>query len=165
MGQVYYTTFRSQFCNITLVGNEHGLQYLDMEHDDGKREFKISSDWIKKDDFFSNIIKQLREYFSGKRQQFEDIKLNIIGTDYQKKVWAQLLKIPYGEIWTYKDVAVAIGNSKASRAIGMANSKNKIPIIIPCHRVIGANGKLTGFAHGLNLKEKLLNLEQSQKHE
>ncbi len=165
MEKVYYTKFKNQFCNITLAGNEDGLQYLDMEHDDGKREFKISQDWIKNDDFFSHIIKQLNEYFSGKRQQFENIKLNIQGTDYQKKVWAQLLKIPYGERWTYKDVAVAIGNAKASRAVGMANGKNKIPIIIPCHRVIGSNGKLTGFAHGLNLKEKLLNLEQSNEHE
>ncbi|MBU3914125.1 methylated-DNA--[protein]-cysteine S-methyltransferase, partial [bacterium] len=81
-------------------------------------------------------------------------------TEFQKKVWLELSKIAHGSLCTYKDIAIAIGNEKAVRAVGMANSKNPIPIIIPCHRVIGSNGKLTGFAHGLAMKEKLIQLEK-----
>lgn len=89
-----------------------------------------------------------------------DLPLDARGTEFQKKVWNELLRIPYGETKSYKDIAVAIGNEKACRAIGMANNKNPIPIIIPCHRVIGSNGKLVGYAGGLNVKEKLLNIEK-----
>ncbi len=103
-------------------------------------------------------FKQLEEYFEGKRKSF-DIPIKITGTDFQKRVLKELLKIPYGETVTYKDIAKLIGNEKASRAVGMANNKNKIMFIIPCHRVIGKNGNLTGYAGGLNLKKQLLELE------
>lgn len=103
--------------------------------------------------------KQLSEYFSGKRKVF-DLPLNPKGTDFQKKVWQALCKIPYGETFSYKKVAQKIGNEKACRAVGMANNKNPIAIIVPCHRVIGENGKLVGYAGGLDIKEKLLELEK-----
>ena len=105
-------------------------------------------------------IKQLNEYFDGKRISF-DLKLQPQGTVFQNKVWKALMEIPFGETRSYGEIAKIIGNEKASRAVGMANNKNPIPIIVPCHRVIGANGKLVGYAGGLDIKEMLLNLEKN----
>lgn len=103
--------------------------------------------------------KQLREYFAGTRQQF-DLPLDFEGTVFQKKVWQALLSIPFGETRSYRDIAEQVGNIKAVRAVGAANGKNPISIIAPCHRVVGANGKLVGFAGGLDNKEILLGLEK-----
>ena len=116
----------------------------------------------KENKIIRQTIKQLDEYFNGKRKKFE-LPLNPKGTEFQKKVWQQLMKIPYGKTATYKDIATLIGNTNASRAVGNANNKNPIAIIIPCHRVIGSNNKLTGYAGGLDKKEKLLNLEKNNK--
>lgn len=102
---------------------------------------------------------QLKEYFAGNRKIF-DIPISANGTEFQIKVWKELQKIPYGKIRTYKEIAENIGNKNASRAVGMANNKNPIAIIIPCHRVIGSNGDLTGYAGGIKLKQYLLNLEK-----
>ena len=102
--------------------------------------------------------KQLKEYFEGKRFDFE-IPLNPIGTEFMQSVWKALEQIPYGETRTYKEIADAVGNPKASRAVGMANHRNPIPIIIPCHRVVGKSGSLTGYAGGIDKKVKLLELE------
>lgn len=117
-----------------------------------------TNDNIEETDLIKECFKQLKEYFEGNRRAF-DLPIETRGTEFQKKVWDELLKIPYGKTKSYKDIAIAIGNEKACRAIGMANNKNHIPIIIPCHRVIGSNGKLVGYAGGLNVKEKLLNIE------
>src|SRR5690606_4230071 len=105
--------------------------------------------------------KQLTEYFAGKRQQF-DLPLDFAGTEFQQKVWQALLSIPFGETRSYRDIAEQIGNVKAVRAVGAANGKNPISIIAPCHRVIGMNGKLVGFAGGLGNKDILLKIEQAQ---
>lgn len=105
-------------------------------------------------------IKQLNEYFSGSRNFF-DLPLELEGTEFQKKVWNALKEIPFGETRSYGEIAKKIGNEKAARAVGMANNKNPIMIVIPCHRVIGSNGKLVGYAGGLDIKEKLLNLEKN----
>lgn len=156
---MYYTIIKTHMCDIILVGDENGLSYLHLNTSKGKRNFEIDEKWIYSDDFFEDTIKQIEEYFSAKRTKF-NIKLNPKGTEYQKSVWNELRKISFGEIKTYKEIAVNIGNEKASRAVGMANSKNPIPLIVPCHRVIGTNGKLTGFAHGIEMKEKLLNFEK-----
>ena len=102
--------------------------------------------------------KQLNEYFAGQRQKF-DVPLDFEGTEFQQKVWHALLTIPFGETRSYKDIAEQIGNVKAVRAVGAANGKNPISIIAPCHRVVGANGKLVGFAGGLENKDVLLKLE------
>ncbi len=102
---------------------------------------------------------QLSAYFAGERQQF-DLPLAPSGTDFQQKVWRALQDIPYGETRCYGDIASAAGNPKAARAVGMANHNNPIPIVIPCHRVIGKNGKLVGFGGGLDTKEALLALEK-----
>ena len=102
---------------------------------------------------------QLSEYFRGERRQF-DLPLNPRGTVFQKQVWKALLEIPYGETRSYKQIAEAIGNPKAVRAVGMANNRNPLLIVVPCHRVIGANGKLVGYGSGLDKKEFLLRLEK-----
>jgi methylated-DNA-[protein]-cysteine S-methyltransferase len=107
-------------------------------------------------------VKQLEEYFLGKRKSFE-LKLNTTGTEFQKKVWNKLIEIPYAETACYGEIAAALGNNKASRAVGGANNKNKIAIIIPCHRIIGADGSLTGYAGGLWRKEWLLKHEKDNK--
>lgn len=108
------------------------------------------------------LIKQLRlelgEYFAGKRKFF-NIKLAPKGTQFQQKVWAALQEIPYGKTVSYKDIAIKIGNHKAVRAVGMANNRNPLAIIVPCHRVIGSNGQLVGYAGGIEMKKYLLNLE------
>lgn len=107
----------------------------------------------------AKLKKELDEYFIGERKVF-DLPLKFNGTEFQEQVWGTLLKIPYGETRSYNDIATAIGNYKASRAVGMANHKNNIMILVPCHRVIGSNGKLVGYACGLEVKEYLLNLEK-----
>ncbi len=113
----------------------------------------------KKTPLLAQAEKQLSEYFAGQRTCF-DLPLFVEGTPFQKKVWAELQKIPYGETISYGELARRCGNAKACRAVGMANNKNKIAIIIPCHRVIGSNGKLVGYAGGLDIKSKLLELER-----
>lgn len=102
--------------------------------------------------------RQLTEYFACKRTAF-DLPLRFRGSTFQKRVWAQLLRIPYGHTRSYGHLAAAIGNSSAARAVGLANSKNPLSIVVPCHRIIGASGKLTGFAGGLAAKARLLELE------
>ena len=113
----------------------------------------------KRTPFLRSVAEQIKEYLSGKRQQF-DIPIKLSGTDFQLSVWNALLTIPYGETRSYRDIAEQIGNPKACRAVGMANNRNPIAIIVPCHRVIGADGSLTGFGGGLELKQQLLDLEQ-----
>ncbi len=103
-------------------------------------------------------VRQLREYFAGRRKDF-DLPLAPEGTDFQRKVWRKLQEIPYGETISYGELAKRVGNPKASRAVGSANGKNRIPIVIPCHRVIAGDGGLGGFGGGLTTKEKLLALE------
>ncbi len=106
------------------------------------------------------VKKQLKEYFMGKRLEF-DLPIKMSGTPFQMKVWNELLKIPYGKTCTYKDIAIAIGNPKAVRAVGNANNKNKLAIIVPCHRVIGSNNKMVGYAGGVFKKQVLLDHERS----
>lgn len=108
--------------------------------------------------------RQLTQYFEGKRTTF-DLPICPCGTDFQKRVWQQLLRIPYGQTRSYGHLAVAIGKRSASRAVGLANSRNPLSIVVPCHRVVGASGKLTGFAGGLETKAKLLKLEGALGHE
>lgn len=117
-----------------------------------------TSDYGKKTEFTDLVYEEVMEYLSGKRKAF-DFTFELDGTDFQKKVWEELTHIPYGETRTYKEIAIAIGNPKASRAVGMANNKNPISIVVPCHRVIGSDGKLVGYAGGLDMKKALLDLE------
>lgn len=157
---IYTTTFDTPLCSIILAGNKEGLCHLHLDTGEGKRQFIIDEEWIEDRTFFADTIQQINEYVAGKRQQFK-VKLNPHGTYFQKRVWHELTTIDYGELASYKEIARAVGNSNGARAVGMANSKNPIPLFIPCHRVVGTNGKLTGFAHGLAIKEKLIALEHA----
>ncbi len=155
---MYFTRFDTEFCEIILAGNEKGLKHLHLNTGKGKRIFEIGSSWIRNDDFFEDTVKQIKEFFRGKRTVFE-IKLNPDGTDYQKKIWNAVSEIRFGETSSYSEIAEKTGNRNSCRAVGMANSKNPLPLIVPCHRVVGSDGKLTGFAHGLEIKKKLLDFE------
>lgn len=125
-------------------------------------KLNINSKVLKKDTVIEMACKELDEYFKGQRKEFSFPMLPE-GTEFQKKVWKALLEIPYGEKRTYKDIAIKIGNEKACRAVGLANNKNPLPIVVPCHRVIGSSGKLVGYAGGLDIKEKLLEIEKENK--
>ena len=114
---------------------------------------------VKDTELLIKTANQLKEYFAGQRKNF-DVPLNPKGTEFMKKVWTALCEIPYGEVYSYKQIAEKIGNPKASRAVGMANHNNPIPIIIPCHRVVGSNGRLVGYELGLEMKNFLLELEK-----
>ena len=160
---IYYTKFDTPFCEIILAGNDSGLSNIYLNTMTGKRVFELSAVWIKNDDFFRDTVGQINEYFNGTRKLFT-VKINPEGTDFQKRVWSELSKIPFGEVCSYKDIAIAIGSQNGARAVGMANSKNPLPLIVPCHRVIGESGKLTGFAHGITIKEKLIRLENYYKN-
>ena len=137
---------------ITLVEKENAIHKLCF----GK--CILENDTFNKTSLLNQGFLELREYFDGKRQAF-DLPLFLEGTDFQKKVWYALLTIPYGTTITYKQLAEKIGNVKAVRAVGMANHSNPLALFVPCHRVIGSNGKLVGYAGGLELKEYLLSLE------
>lgn len=118
------------------------------------------SGWKQSDEAFAQTAIQLREYFAGERRAF-DLHLAMDGTPFQREVWSALREIPYGEVRSYSDVARRIGRPRAVRAVGAANGANPIPIIIPCHRVIGSSGALTGFGGGLSVKRRLLELENA----
>lgn len=159
---MYYDRFKirlsNQPCSIILVGDEQGIAQLLIDNGTADRSVTVSEQWMHSSTFFSEAKRQLREFFSGQRLTF-DLKLNPAGTEFQRAVWDQLCQIPYGELRSYKAIATGVGNPNASRAVGMANNKNPIPIIIPCHRVVGANKKLVGYAYGLELKQHLINRE------
>ncbi len=144
------------------------LGYFKIEYSNGyitffKKIFDENiSDFGTKNELTEKAFKQLEEYFNAKRKEF-DLPCQLKGTEFQQKVWQALCDIPYGETRTYKDIAIAVGNAKASRAIGMANNKNPITLIYPCHRFIGSSGKLVGYAGGLDMKEFLLKMELENK--
>ena len=156
---MYYSWFESPVGNLLLVGSRTGLKLLSFGV--GKQARRFDPEWQADSSAFVEAVEQLQSYFAGERTNF-DVPLLLEGTDFQKKVWTTLQKIPYGETISYKDLAEAVGNPKAVRAVGAANGANPIPIIIPCHRVIGNDGSLTGFGGGLPLKKQLLELESRQ---
>ncbi|MDC7226373.1 MAG: methylated-DNA--[protein]-cysteine S-methyltransferase [Spirochaetales bacterium] len=159
---MYYTRLDTPVCEIILAGDEDGLQHLHLNTGEGKRRFEVLPDWLRSDDFFVDTAAQIREFCTGERRVF-DIKLNPQGTDFQSRVWSELQRIPYGETRSYGEIASALGKPSAARAVGTANGRNPIPLIIPCHRVIGADGSLAGFAHGIAVKQRLLMIEKMQR--
>jgi methylated-DNA-[protein]-cysteine S-methyltransferase len=161
---IAYTTIESPVGPLLLAGDERGLLRVSfgaMSVGGGKREKFPKDGWTEDAAPFGETIRQLRAYFSGRLQTF-DVPLALIGTEFQVRVWQTLRSIPYGETISYLELAKRIGNAKAVRAVGLANGANPIPIIVPCHRVIGSNGSLTGFGGGLENKAKLLALESKQ---
>jgi methylated-DNA-[protein]-cysteine S-methyltransferase len=154
--QVFFTTLSSPVGELLLTSNGEAITGLFM--DKQKDGPKPINDWLRDDDVFVEAAEQLRAYFAGQLTEF-DLPLAPQGTEFQKRVWSELLKIPYGSTIKYGELARRIGNHKASRAVGAANGSNPISIIIPCHRVIGSNGKLTGYGGGIERKKFLLDLE------
>ena len=150
----HYYTYDTILGSVTFVEEKGALVVITTRPYQSKEEIYQETPVIKE------AFRQLSEYFSGNRKTF-NLPLLLKGTDFQKQVWQALLKIPFGETRSYKQIAEAIGNPKAVRAVGMANNKNPLLIVVPCHRVIGGNGKLVGYAVGLDKKEYLLRLEGS----
>jgi methylated-DNA-[protein]-cysteine S-methyltransferase len=152
----YHCMIPSPVGELTLTSDGDALTGLSFAG--GDWDPKIPDGSIADVTRFEDVITQLEEYFEGSRTSF-DLELKPKGTDFQLKVWAALRTIPYGSTWSYADLARAIGQPTAFRAVGLANGKNPIAIIVPCHRVIGANGKLVGFGGGLDNKKILLDIE------
>lgn len=154
-----YRTMASPVGELTLVASEKGLAAVLWENDDPKRVRLEPRVETGDHPVLDKAGLQLSEYFAGQREAF-DLPLDFNGTDFQKRVWAALLTIPFGETRSYADIASRIGKPSACRAVGAANGRNPISIIAPCHRVVGTNGALTGFAGGLKAKQYLLGLER-----
>jgi len=156
---VFYTTIESPVGALLLAGESNALRRVSFEN--GKRTTPVQPDWKLDKEPFSEVIRQLQAYFRGELKEF-DLPLAMEGTEFQLRVWNALRAIPYGETISYARLAERIGNPKAVRAVGLANGSNPIPIIVPCHRVIGSDGSLTGFGGGLSTKKMLLELENKQ---
>ncbi len=151
-----YTYLETPIGRLLLAGAEEILHYLGFPK--GSMAMQPEADWQQNDLAFSQAKQQLSEYFAGTRQVF-DLPLSPAGTEFQRQVWQALQDIPFGQTCSYGELAKGIDRPKAVRAVGAANGQNPIPVIIPCHRVIGSSGKLTGFGGGLDVKEYLLKLE------
>jgi O-6-methylguanine DNA methyltransferase len=164
MEKIYYSSFNSPLLKkVFLASTERGVCMVDFlkseklflkrlrEHFPGKI--------IREDRKNKEVLSQLKRYLKGGRKRFE-CKLDLKGTPFEKKVWSALTKIPYGRTRSYRDIAQAIGHPRAFRAVGNANGRNSIPLIIPCHRVIESNGGLGGFGHGVKVKKRLLDFEK-----
>ena len=153
-----WTQIDSPIGQLLLVGNGDALAGLYMQ--EGRRPVAIPPEWVEDPAPFATAGDQLGEYFAGSRTEF-DLPLALHGTPFQREVWEALREIPYGETVGYGELAGAIGRPGAARAVGLANGQNPIAVIVPCHRVIGANGSLTGYGGGMERKRLLLELESS----
>jgi methylated-DNA-[protein]-cysteine S-methyltransferase len=156
---IHYRTIDSPIGPLALAG--HGrvltnLRMIDQTHEPSR------TDWMPDDRAFPDAVDQLDAYFTGERIDF-DLELSLVGSEFQRRVWQALLTIPYGETRSYGQIAEQIGASGAARAVGLANGRNPIAIIVPCHRVIGASGSLIGYGGGLDRKRSLLELEKTRK--
>ena len=154
------TTMDSPVGTLTLTAVDGRLTGL---HMDGQRHAPaVSSAWERDDAGLADVVEQLEAYFAGSRSTF-DVGLDLTGTEFQRRVWAGLLEIPYGETISYGELARRVGSPGASRAVGLANGRNPVAIIVPCHRVIGADGTLTGYGGGLDRKVWLLDHERCRR--
>jgi len=154
--EMYYCYLNTPIGDLLLAGDDRALHMIGFPKGSMRRD--PEPDWIFNEDKLAAASEQLLEYFAGTRQEF-DLPLHLSGTDFQVSVLEELLRIPYGETVSYGDIAKRIGRPKAVRAVGAANGRNPLPVIVPCHRVIGSSGDLTGFGGGLDTKEALLRLE------
>jgi methylated-DNA-[protein]-cysteine S-methyltransferase len=154
-----FTQIESPLGRLLLAANDAGLRHIIFSN--GRQTATPDPGWREDAAPLTETIRQLQAYFTGELENF-DLPLAPGGTPFQMDVWQRLRDIPYGQTISYGELARRIGNPKASRAVGLANGSNPIPIVIPCHRVIGSNGKLTGYGGGLPIKEKLLALERHQ---
>ncbi|KUI35002.1 cysteine methyltransferase [Mycobacterium sp. IS-1590] len=158
MTALRFRTMPSPVGQLTLAGRDGRLMHLRMVD----QTYEPSREgWVADESAFPEAVEQLEAYFAGELTDF-DLELDLVGTAFQRKVWAALLTIPYGETRSYGEIARQIGTPGAFRAVGLANGHNPIGIIVPCHRVIGANGSLTGYGGGLDRKRALLEMEKSR---
>ena len=154
---IYYQYMKSPVGKLLVAGNNNGLHLISFPK--GKKRYFPEAHWVENQKPLQEVLHQLEAYFAGKLKAFSlDICLNV--TPFQEKVLTALRQVPYGETVSYGELAKNIGSPKASRAVGQANARNPIPIVIPCHRVIGSSGKLTGFGGGIAVKQSLLDLEK-----
>ncbi len=167
MNQVDIKYYKSPVGEIILGSHDGKLCLADWRYRkmrstiDSRIQKALQSKYVEKSsEVIEETIRQLEEYFAHKRKDF-DIPLLMLGTDFQKSVWEELIKIPYGETASYLKLAQNVGNEKAVRAVASANGANAISILIPCHRIIGSDGSLTGYAGGLDVKKKLLEIESN----
>ena len=156
---VYYSRMKSPVGDLLVAATDHGLRYVHFLNGAMPKP-KKGEVWIESPEKVRPYQDQLQAYFRGELREFT-CKLDLLGTDFQKSCWKALLNIPYGKTCSYADIARQVGSPKAFRAVGQANHNNPIAIIVPCHRVVGANGTLTGYGGGLSTKEKLLQLERN----
>jgi len=159
MEEVYFCYVDSPIGRLMLVGNGGGLKRIEFEK--SKTTLGPQPGWRESAIELEPAARQLREYFSGARRSF-DLPLAAEGTEFQRRTWDALCQIPYGATVSYADLARSIGKPKAVRAVGAANGRNPLPIVVPCHRVVGSDGSLTGFAAGTAIKKRLLQLEGAQ---
>ena len=157
---MHYSYVESPIGDLLVAGDDGVLKLVSFPRGSMARE--PDEGWERNDSEFDEVRRELGEYFEGKRESF-DVPLEADGTDFQRDVLGALQQIPYGETRTYGEIAEHLGKPRASRAVGAANGRNPIPILIPCHRVIGSDGSLTGFGGGIDTKEFLLSLERRQK--
>ncbi|HPP31872.1 MAG TPA: methylated-DNA--[protein]-cysteine S-methyltransferase [Soehngenia sp.] len=151
----YAYSFESRIANLTIYEVDNKIVRIEFNEENIDKNYKYEMTPTIK-----NAIREIEEYLDGDRKIFT-VPIELYGTEFQVKVWNELLKIPYGETKTYKEIAKSIGNEKACRAVGGANNKNPIPIIVPCHRVIGSNSSLVGYKGGLQIKKALLEVEST----
>lgn len=154
---MYIYSYRIEFGNYSIVEEDGAIIYIFEK--DTREDLKNLGMEERETDLIKRTYIELEEYLKGDRKEFS-VPIRLKGTDFQKAVWKELLNIPYGETRSYKEVAKNIGREKAYRAVGNANNKNPIIIIVPCHRVVGADGSLVGYRKGLDMKKKLLELEK-----
>jgi O-6-methylguanine DNA methyltransferase len=156
--QLFYSTLKIKGIYFKVFASHKGILKIYI-NDLGTKIKRGEAIKLQPDDpYMYNVFKQLKEYLNWERKEF-DIPLDLRGTDFQKEVWEELRKIPYGKTISYKELAIKVGGETKTRAVGQANALNPTPIIVPCHRVINADGKLGGYSCGLDVKEKLLELE------
>ena len=155
---VYYSYYASPVGDLLLASDGSALTLVSFP--EGKAARQPEADWMRRNGWFDQVKHQLAAYFVGELTDF-DLSLAPSGTDFQRRVWKALQAIPYGETRSYRDIAIQIGQPEAVRAVGSANGQNPLPLIVPCHRVIGADGSLTGFSGGVANKKYLLHHEQA----
>jgi methylated-DNA-[protein]-cysteine S-methyltransferase len=155
-----YATVESPVGPLLLSGDDQGLRLINFQT--GRHRIMPDRSWKLDDRRFADVIGQLEAYFAGELRSFH-LRLAPEGTPFQRTVWNALLTIPYGETISYGELAGRVGNERASRAVGAANGRNPLPIVIPCHRVIGKDGSLTGYGGGVRIKEALLALERAHR--
>jgi methylated-DNA-[protein]-cysteine S-methyltransferase len=155
-----YATFDSPIGELLVLGDGRAVRGLYMQ--EGRQGLAVQPGWIRDDEPFAAARAQLGEYFDGRRAAF-DLSLELVGTPFQRRVWRALQEIPYGETVTYGQLARRLGRTAASRAVGAANGQNPISVVVPCHRVVGADGTLTGYGGGLERKRFLLDLEADKR--